>query len=130
MSENRTENPNIASGRIDVLEKDEILRQFGIRLEQRELLSVFNTVSLNGLWFVVEETICAERSNEVHQKLLTDLCLECTRFPLSFSRWLMHSMIYLFLSIILSHSGISLFFMLLLIPVTRCIPSAKSASTI
>ena len=29
---------------------------------------------------------------------------------------------------ILSHSGISLFFMLLLIPVTRCTPSAKSAS--
>ena len=38
------------------------------------------------------------------RKLLTDLCLECTRFPLSFSKWLMHSMIYLFLSIILSHS--------------------------
>jgi len=44
------------------------------------------------------------------------------------SKWLMHSMTYLFLSMILSHSGISLFFMLFLIPVTRCTPSAKSAS--
>lgn len=61
------------------------------------------------------------------RKLLTDLCLECTRFPLSLSKWLMHSMIYLFLSIILSHNGICLFFMLFQIPVTRCTPSAKSA---
>ena len=33
------------------------------------------------------------------RQLLTDLCLEYTRLPLSLSRWLMHSMTYLFLSI-------------------------------
>ena len=41
-------------------------------------------------------------------KLCTDRCRECTRFALFFSSSLMHSMIYLFLSIILSHMGIKL----------------------
>ena len=45
-------------------------RQFGIRLKQRELLSIFNTIPLNVLWFVVEETICSERSNQVHQEIV------------------------------------------------------------
>ena len=37
-------------------------------------------------------------------------CCECMRFALFFSNSLMHSMTYLFLCIILSHIGISLFF--------------------
>ena len=43
-------------------------------------------------------------------KLCIERCRECTRFALFFSSSLMHSMIYLFLIIILSHAGIGLFF--------------------
>lgn len=46
------------------------LRQFGIRLEQRELFSVLNTISLNSFRFVVKETICSKCSNEVHQEIV------------------------------------------------------------
>jgi hypothetical protein len=46
------------------------LRQFGIRLEQRELIGVLNTISLNSLRFVVEETICTKCSDEVHQEIV------------------------------------------------------------
>ena len=42
------------------------LRQFGIRLEQRELFSVLNAIPLNCLWFVVKETICPKCSDDVH----------------------------------------------------------------
>ena len=47
-----------------------ILRQFGIRLEQRELIGVLNTIPLNSLRFVVEETICTKCSDEVHQEIV------------------------------------------------------------
>ncbi len=46
------------------------LRQFGIRLEQRELFSVLNTISLNSFRFVVKETICSKCSDEVHQEIV------------------------------------------------------------
>ena len=44
---------------------------------------------------------------------------------MSINRWLIHLMLYLFLSIILSHSGISLFFMLFLILVAKLYPVGK-----
>ena len=43
--------------------KDQYLRQFGIRLEQRELIGILNTIPLNSLRFVVEETICSKCSD-------------------------------------------------------------------
>jgi len=46
------------------------MRQFGIRLEQRELIGVLNTIPLNNLRFVVEETICPKCSDEVHQEIV------------------------------------------------------------
>ena len=46
------------------------MRQFGIRLEQRELIGVLNTIPLNNLRFVVEETICTKCSDEVHQEIV------------------------------------------------------------
>ena len=46
------------------------MRQFGIRLEQRELIGVLNTIPLNSLRFVVEETICTKCSDEVHQEIV------------------------------------------------------------
>ena len=46
------------------------VRQFGIRLEQRELIGVLNTIPLNSLRFVVEETICPKCSDEVHQEIV------------------------------------------------------------
>ena len=55
-------------------------------------------------------------------KLCIERCRECTRFALFFSSSLMHSMMYLFLIIILSHTGISLFFILALSPWTNWIP--------
>ena len=55
-------------------------------------------------------------------KLCIERCRECTRFALFFSSSLMHSMIYLFLIIILSHTGMSLFFILALSPWTSPIP--------
>ena len=42
------------------------MRQFGIRLEQRELFIVLNTIPLNSLRFVIEETIGSKCSDEVH----------------------------------------------------------------
>ena len=42
------------------------MRQFGIRLEQRELFSILNTIPLNSLRFVIEETIGSKCSDEVH----------------------------------------------------------------
>jgi len=47
-------------------EKLQSLRQFGIRLEQRELFSILNTIPLNSLRFVIEETIGSKCSDEVH----------------------------------------------------------------
>ena len=47
-----------------------LMRQFGIRLEQRELIGVLNTIPLNSLRFVVEETICTKCSDEVHQEIV------------------------------------------------------------
>ena len=49
------------------------VRQFGIRLEQRELIGVLNTIPLNSLRFVVEETICTKCSDEVHQEIVSVL---------------------------------------------------------
>ena len=46
------------------------MRQFGIRLEQRELIGVLNTIPLNSLRFVVEETICSKCSDKVHQEIV------------------------------------------------------------
>lgn len=51
-------------------------------------------------------------------KLFSDLCLECTRLALSLGWWLTHSMAYLFLNMVLSHIGMSLFFTLALSPCT------------
>ena len=50
--------------------KKSLRRQFGIRLEQRELIGVLNTIPLNSLRFVVEETICTKCSDEVHQEIV------------------------------------------------------------
>ena len=57
-----------------------------------------------------------------------DLCLECTKLALFFSISFISSMTYLFLSAILSHKGISLFFILLFSPVTTWMPSSKRCS--
>ena len=46
------------------------MRQFGIRLEQRELIGVLNTIPLNSLRFVIEETICSKCSDKVHQEIV------------------------------------------------------------
>ena len=61
-------------------------------------------------------------------KLLIDLCLERSNCVVFLSMSLIVSMMHLFLSMILSHKGMSLFFMLLLMPVTMCMPSSKSMS--
>src|SRR5574344_784669 len=61
-------------------------------------------------------------------KLCIDLCLECTRLALFLSSSLIHSIIYLFLNRILSHIGISLFFILVFSPCTRCMPCPKRSS--
>ena len=62
------------------------------------------------------------------RKLCTERWRECTRFALFFKRSLMHSMMYLFLSMILSHMDMSLFFMLAFRPCTRCMPRSKRLS--
>ena len=46
------------------------MRQFGIRLEQRELIGVLNTIPLNSLRFVIEETIGSKCSDKVHQEIV------------------------------------------------------------
>ena len=46
------------------------LDAFLCRLEQRELIGVLNTIPLNSLRFVVEETICTKCSDEVHQEIV------------------------------------------------------------
>lgn len=53
-----------------ITQDDHKLRQFGIRLEQRELIGVLNTIPLNSLRFVVEETICSKCSDKVHQEIV------------------------------------------------------------
>ncbi len=62
------------------------------------------------------------------RKFCTERCLECTMFALFFSSSLMHSMMYLFLSMILSHMGMSLFFMFAFSPCTSCMPSSNRLS--
>ena len=51
---------------VNVINQEEVMRQFGIRLEQRELFSILNTIPLNSLRFVIEETIGSKCSDEVH----------------------------------------------------------------
>ena len=60
------------------------------------------------------------------RKFGSPLCLECTACAIFFSSSLIVSMIDLFRSNILSLSGISLFFMFDLNPVTKCIPSLNT----
>lgn len=60
--------------------------------------------------------------------LCTDLCFEWTKLVLSLSRWLMHSMTYLFLSMTLSYMDMILFFMLAFRLCTRCMPRSRSDS--
>lgn len=62
------------------------------------------------------------------RKFPSPLCLECTACTMFLSSSLIVSMTDLFLSNILSLSGISLFFIFDLIPVTKCIPSLNNAS--
>ena len=57
------------------------LRQFGIRLEQRKLIGVLNTIPLNSLSFVVEETICTKCSDEVHQEIYVPVSEASTSHP-------------------------------------------------
>ena len=61
-------------------------------------------------------------------KLCIDRCRECTRLALFLSNSLIHSMMYLFLSMILSYIGISLFFMFAFRPCTRCMPWSNKVS--
>jgi len=58
-------------------------------------------------------------------KLCIGLCCECTRFAMFFNNSLMHSMMYLFRSIILSHIGMSLFFILLSIRARDVFPGQR-----
>ncbi len=58
-------------------------------------------------------------------KLCIGLCRECTRFAMFFNNSLMHSMMYLFRSIILSHIGMSLFFILLSIRARDVFPGQR-----
>ena len=81
------------------------------------------TDSASGLFS--KKQYAANAEHRFMMKLCTDLCLECTRFALFLSSSLMHSMMYLFLSMILSHIGMSLFFILAFNPCTRCIPLSK-----
>ena len=62
------------------------------------------------------------------RKLWIERCLECTRSAVFLSRSLMISMTYRLRSITLSYSGISLFFMLDLSPVTMCVPFSNRNS--
>ena len=57
---------NMAGSNNFVLSVKTWMRQFGIRLEQRELFRVLNTIPLNSLRFVIEETIGSKCSDEVH----------------------------------------------------------------
>ena len=59
-----------------------------------------------------------------HAQATHQACCECTRLALLLSSSLMHSMIYLFLSIIFSSIDMSLFFMFALSPCTRYASSA------
>lgn len=46
------------------------LRQFGIRLEQRELFIVLYPISFYSLRLVVKETVCPECGNEIHYEVV------------------------------------------------------------
>ena len=76
---------------------------------------------------VLKEWICRVCSADVHDESI-DLCLECTMLALFFSRSLIHSMMHLFLSMILFRMDMSLFFMFTPSPCTKCMPLSKSFS--
>ena len=106
-----------------------ILREFGISFVQKSV-SWFDfstcTGSASGLFSKKEYAVSAAQM--FMMKLCMERCLECTMFALFLSRSLIHSMMYLLRSMILSHMDMSLFFMLALNPCTRCMPLSKRSS--
>ena len=105
------------------------LREFGISFVQKSV-SWFDfstcTGSASGLFSKKEYAVSAAQM--FMMKLCMERCLECTMFALFLSRSLIHSMMYLLRSMILSHMDMSLFFMLALNPCTRCMPLSKRSS--
>ena len=104
-------------------------REFGISFVQKSV-SWFDfstcTGSASGLFSKKEYAVSAAQM--FMMKLCMERCLECTMFALFLSRSLIHSMMYLLRSMILSHMDMSLFFMLALNPCTRCMPLSKRSS--
>lgn len=88
------------------------------------LLSSMATGNASGLFSKKQYVANAEQ--RFIMKLCIGLCRECTRFAMFFNNSLMHSMMYFFRSIILSHIGMGLFFIFAFNPCTRCIPRSKS----
>ena len=108
---------------------DKYIREFGISFVQKSV-SWFDfstcTGSASGLFSKKEYAVSAAQM--FMMKLCMERCLECTMFALFLSRSLIHSMMYLLRSMILSHMDMSLFFMLALNPCTRCMPLSKRSS--
>lgn len=110
-------------------DNDYYIREFGISFVQKSV-SWFDfstcTGSASGLFSKKEYAVSAAQM--FMMKLCMERCLECTMFALFLSRSLIHSMMYLLRSMILSHMDMSLFFMLALNPCTRCMPLSKRSS--
>ena len=45
------------------------MKEVALLLEQRELFCVLDAVSLQCFWLIVEEAICSQCRNEVHDKV-------------------------------------------------------------
>lgn len=77
-------------------------------------------------WFFLLKRVCNQAREQVCYKVSKALCLECSALQIFLSWSFMVSIMGRFLSNILSLRIISTFFILLRMPVIRCIPSSKS----